>query len=132
MTDQTTETVDQMAEDTNQVENQEQNPANNMIPKHRFDEVNQQKKEAQEALKNVVDGMKQEIPEQYQSLVPNVKPEDQIKWIQDAKKAGMFNSQPASSPEPARPGPTNSSKDISSMTPDEKFEAAYNQMQKNN
>jgi L-lysine 2,3-aminomutase len=132
MTEQTTETVEQAAEDTQSNTQQAQKPEknDNLIPKHRFDEVNQQKKEAQEALKQVVDTMKAEIPENYQSLVPEMKPQDQIRWIQEARKAGLFEQKPASSPEPERPKSSSGNVDMQNLTPDQKFELAMKQHKK--
>jgi hypothetical protein len=49
--------------------------------------------------------MKEDIPEEMRDLVPNLPPGDQIKWIRDARKKGLF-SQPAgeSGPDSKRPG----------------------------
>jgi L-lysine 2,3-aminomutase len=120
--------VEEVQSTTQQAQKPEKN--DNLIPKHRFDEVNQQKKEAQEALKQVVDTMKAEIPENYQSLVPEMKPQDQIRWIQEARKAGLFEQKPASSPEPERPKSSSGNVDMQNLTPDQKFELAMKQHKK--
>lgn len=75
------------------------------IPKSRFNQVNEQKKSAETALAEVVTGMKEDIPEEMRDLVPNIPPAEQIKWIRDARKKGLF-TQPAgeSGPDSKRPG----------------------------
>lgn len=75
----------------------------NMIPKSRFDQVNQQKNELNEILKGLVDELKQDIPEDYRDLVPDTKPADQIKWIRNAMKKGLFTKQAQESPDPETP-----------------------------
>ena len=76
----------------------------NMIPKSRFDQVNQQKNELNETLKGLVDELKQDIPQEYQDLIPDTKPADQIKWIRNAQKKGLFTKQTETSPDPETPG----------------------------
>jgi len=61
-----------------------------MIPKERFDQVNQQKKEALEALQSIVDELIEDIPEEFKDLVPDLSPAVKIMWIRNAQKKGIF------------------------------------------
>ena len=75
------------------------------IPKDRFNQVIEQKRTAEAALAEVVAGLKEDIPEALRDLVPNIAPAEQIKWLRDAQKKGLF-SQPTgeSGPDSKRPG----------------------------
>ncbi len=74
-----------------------------MIPKSRFDQINQQKREAIDALKSVADLMTQDVPEAYQSLVPELPPAQKIEWIRQAQKSGIFNQQKENGLDSKRP-----------------------------
>ena len=76
---------------TDQTTDTTPNSGENMIPKSRFDQVNLQKKEALDALKSVADLMAQDVPEAYQSLVPELPPAKKIEWIRQAQKSGIFD-----------------------------------------
>ncbi|GFK92221.1 hypothetical protein NNJEOMEG_00043 [Fundidesulfovibrio magnetotacticus] len=82
-----------------------------MIPKSRFDAVNNAKKQAEETLAGLVQELVEDIPEQFRSLVPSIAPAEQIKWIRSAQKTGLFTQKAdASGPDSKRPGgkqPTN-------------------------
>lgn len=74
------------------------------VPYARFQEVNQGKKAAEAALAEVVESMVQDLPENFRALVPNIAPAEKVKWIAQAKAAGVFTAAaPMSSPDPARP-----------------------------
>jgi hypothetical protein len=75
----------------------------NMIPKARFDQVNQQKNELNDTLKGLVDELKADIPEDFQDLIPEMKPADQIKWIRNATKKGIFTKKVESGPDSETP-----------------------------
>ncbi len=87
----------------------------NMIPKSRFDKVNSQKNELNDTLKGLVDELKNDIPEEFQDLVPDTKPADQIKWIRNAQKKGIFSNKPAESPDAKAPGTGKTQVDTSNM-----------------
>ena len=64
-----------------------------MIPKNRFDEVVNQRNEAQAVLKTLADAAMAEVPEEFRDLVPEkLAPQDQILWIQRASKKGLFGN----------------------------------------
>jgi hypothetical protein len=66
--------------------------ANNehMIPKSRFDALNEKKKAAESSLQEIANGFVETIPEDMRELVPNLSPAEKIKWIQTAQKQGLF------------------------------------------
>ena len=61
-----------------------------MIPKSRFDALNEKKKAAELSLEEIADGFIETIPEEMRELVPNLSPAEKIKWIQTAQKQGLF------------------------------------------
>lgn len=83
-------------------------PAENrehMIPKSRFDALNEKKKAAEAALEEIASGLTESIPEDMRDLVPNLPPAERVKWIQAARKKGFFTAQEeASGPDSKRPG----------------------------
>lgn len=108
--------TDNGAQDNEQGQQDQNQPDNggNMIPKHRFDEVNQKRKDAEESLQSVVSDMTEDIPEEFRSLVPKLTPTEQIKWIREAQKNGLFTKTPAASgPDSKRPGSKGSDKALS-------------------
>ena len=96
-----------------------------MIPKTRFDQVNDKRKAAEAALTEVVDELVEEVPEDMRELIPDLPAADRIKWIRKAQKAGLFGGGSQSSgPDSKRPGgkpPT----DYDSMSPLEMRRAGY-------
>ncbi len=89
-----------------------------MIPKTRFNQVNEQKKAAEQALKEVVTELVEDISEDLRDLVPNLPPADQIKWIRGAMKRGIFGGKAGgdSGPDSKRPG-GNKGADFANMSP---------------
>lgn len=61
-----------------------------MIPKSRFDELNEKRKEAVKALDDIATGFIESIPEDMRDMVPDLPPAEKIKWIQSAQKKGLF------------------------------------------
>jgi hypothetical protein len=61
-----------------------------MIPKSRFDALNEKKKAAESSLEEIANGFVETIPEDMRELVPNLPPAEKIKWIQAAQKQGLF------------------------------------------
>jgi hypothetical protein len=76
------------------------------VPYTRFQQVNEQKKAAEGTLQELVDELKQDIPEDMQDLVPNgLNPADQVRWIRNAMKKGLFSQgQAQDGPDPKRAG----------------------------
>jgi hypothetical protein len=90
--------------------------AENMIPKSRFDQVNQQKNELNDTLKGLVDELKADIPEDFQDLIPEMKPADQIKWIRNATKKGIFTKKAESGPDSETPNKGTKQVDTTGMS----------------
>ncbi|WP_027191802.1 hypothetical protein [Fundidesulfovibrio putealis] len=115
-----------------QIQNQDNNGnatdnSEKMIPKSRFDQVNTAKKQAEETLQSLVEELKEDIPEKFRELVPNLPPADQVKWIRTASKAGMFTEKAEpNGPDSKRPG-GKPSVDFSTMSPMEQITLGLNQ-----
>ena len=103
--DTTHETGEQMAETKAMQEIEQSNEQQaKTVPYARFQEVNNQKKQAEQALNDVVTTLISELPENLRQLVPSLPPAQQITWINQAKTAGLFTTQaPSASPDPQRP-----------------------------
>lgn len=113
----TVENQNANAGDTGGQQNQNQPPANQQqnanqnnpatppdtgektVPKTRLDAEIAKRKGLEDTLKSVVDGMIQDVPEQFRELIPALAPSDQIKWIRDAQAKGLFT--PSAAPAPA-------------------------------
>jgi hypothetical protein len=61
-----------------------------MIPKSRFDELNEKRKSAVQALEDIASGFIEAIPDDMREMVPDLPPAEKIKWIQTAQKKGLF------------------------------------------
>ena len=76
-----------------------------MIPKSRFDALNEKKKAAESSLEEIANGFVETIPDDMRELVPNLSPAEKIKWIQAAQKQGLFgNNQEKSGLDSKKPG----------------------------
>ncbi len=75
------------------------------VPYARFQQVNEQKKAAEETLKALAEEAFEEVPENMRELIPDLSPALQIKWIRMAMKKGLFggNTQ-KNGPDAERPG----------------------------
>jgi hypothetical protein len=81
------------------------NQANNehMIPKSRFDELNDKRKAAVQALEDIASGFIETIPDDMREMVPDLPPAEKIKWIQSAQKKGLF-TKPKNGLDSKKPG----------------------------
>ena len=114
---------EQTAEDT-QV-NQQSQKTENMIPKSRFDQVNEQKKQYEQDLNEVADMLLKDVPEDYQDLFSDLPAKQKVAKIKSAQAKGLFSKQPVSSPEPERPGPSTNDLDFSKMSIEERMNYGY-------
>ena len=96
----------------------------NMIPKARFDQVNQQKKDAIEALKSVADSLAEDVPEDMRDIIPDLAPAQKITWIRNAIKKGIFNKQAQDGLDTKRPG-GKAPVDLSKMQPEQMIATGY-------
>jgi len=89
-----------------------------MIPKGRFDQVNEQKKAAEAELKSVADELKADVPEEFASLIPDLPPAALIKWIRAANASGLFDPKGSTdSPDSKRHEKKTETTDFSGMSP---------------
>lgn len=95
-----------------------------MIPKARFDQVNEQKKEALKDLQTVADELAEDVPEEFRDLIPNLTPAGKIGWLRRAQKAGIFNKN-VNGLDSRRPGGGKPPMDLSNMSPMEMMSQGY-------
>lgn len=87
------------------------------VPYERFQKVNDARKAAEETLLGLVEELKDDVPDQFKALVPNLPPAELVKWLRNANRTGLFAAKPdKSGPDSKRPGgkPTT---DTSGMSP---------------
>ena len=79
--------------------------AGHMIPKSRFDQVVNQRNELEATLTGLAAEVRAEVPEDMQDLIPaKLSPQDQIIWIRNAMKKGLFTKQAPDGIDTKRPG----------------------------
>ena len=98
----------------------------NWIPKSRFDQINQQKKEYENTLKEVADSFKEDIPEEYREIIPDLPPKQQIEWVKAAKAKGLFTAKAQDGPDSETPGPSNQEVDTSNLSAFDKMRSGFN------
>lgn len=97
-----------------------------MIPKARFDQVVQQRKDAEAALDDLANELAEEVPEDMRDVIPDLPPAKRIKWLRSAHKHGLFaGTQVSSGPDSKRPT-SKQAPDYDTMTPAEKIAAGLN------
>ena len=113
-------------DDQNKTQNVNTDDKNvHMIPKSRFDQVVQQRKDAEKALDEIATELIEEIPEDFRDIIPDLPPAKKIKWLNAAKKKGLFDSKSTESIDSKRPGdksPTN----FEGMSPQAIMATGYN------
>ena len=116
MTDQNNAAAGDNGELTTQADNTIGN-TEHMIPKSRFDELNEKRKAAVKALEDIATGFIEAIPEDMRDMVPDLPPAERIKWIQSAIKKGLFRKpQDANGLDSKKPG-DKPPIDFSNLTP---------------
>jgi hypothetical protein len=97
----------------------------NRIPKHRLDQEIEKRKASDATLKEVADGFINDVPEAMRDIVPDLPPAQQIKWIQNANKKGLFDSpQAQSGPDSKRPG-SKKAENFDGLSPQAKMAQGY-------
>lgn len=94
------------------------------VPYTRFKEVNEAKKQAETELQAVADGLKEEVPEEFQGLIPDLPPGQLIRWLRQAQAKGIFNPPKADALDTKRPG-DKKTLDFNAMTPHQMRVAGY-------
>lgn len=96
--------------------NDKNKSAETMIPKARFDQVNEKKKQAEEELKTVAEALKEDVPEEFRDVIPDLPPVQLIQWLRNAAKKGLFVKPSADSPDSKRPH-KQQTEDLSGLSP---------------
>jgi hypothetical protein len=94
------------------------------VPYARFQQVNEAKKQAETELQAVADGLKEEVPEEFQGLIPDLPPGHLIKWLRQAQAKGIFNPPKAETLDSKRPG-DKKTPDLNAMTPHQMRVSGY-------
>lgn len=94
------------------------------VPYARFQQVNEAKKQAETELQAVADGLKEEVPEEFRGLIPDLPPGQLIKWLRQAQAKGIFNPPKADALDSKRPG-DKKTPDLNAMTPHQMRVAGY-------
>ena len=81
-----------------------QRKVEHMIPKTRFDQVVNQRKEAESALEELASELAEEIPEEFRDVIPELAPAARIKWMRSAMKKGLFGGSAPEGLDVKRPG----------------------------
>jgi hypothetical protein len=98
-----------------------------MIPKSRFDQVVNQRKEAESALDEIAAELVEEVPEDMRDLIPDLPAAKKIKWLRAAVKKGIFNGRATgNSPDSKRPG-GKPPVDFDNMNPTQMIALGYGQ-----
>jgi hypothetical protein len=88
------------------------------IPKHRFDEVNEQKKGLEKDLEKIAETHMEAVPEEFRDIIPkSLSPMDKITFIQNAQKKNLFTKKSSKSPDSKAPGSGNSDFDPDKSNP---------------
>jgi len=98
----------------------------NMIPKHRFDEVNEKLKSSKAELQQVADELKQDVPEDMRELVPDLPPGQLIKWLRNANAKGLFAAKTVDALDTKRPN-DQKTVNIDDLPTHQKMAAGYKQ-----
>ncbi|WP_027368949.1 hypothetical protein [Desulfocurvibacter africanus] len=86
---------------------------------------NQELKAMQDALSSVLEDLKADIPENMRELIPGgLPPAEQIKWIRQAQKKGLFAKPAANSPDSKQPSGKKPA-DLDGMTPHQMLAMGY-------
>lgn len=94
------------------------------VPYARFQQVNEAKKQAETELQAVADGLKEEVPEEFRALIPDLPPGQLIKWLRQAQAKGIFNPPKAETLDSKRPG-DKKTLDLNAMTPHQMRVSGY-------
>jgi hypothetical protein len=95
-----------------------------MIPKTRFDEINEKKKAAEQELQSVAEELKTDVPENMRELIPELPAGQLIKWLRNANAKGLFVEKQVIAPDTKRVNDKQKI-DIENMTTHDKIASGY-------
>lgn len=97
------------------------------IPKARLDEEVAKRRALETEYSALADAVLAEIPEHLKPLIPaELSPTAKLKWYQEAKKTGVFNTKPTvPETDTTKPKTTPKDVDLSTLPPTARMAAAY-------
>ena len=96
----------------------------NMIPKSRLDQEITKRKESEKELQTIADSLKEDVPEDFKELVPDLPPGKLIPWLRSANSKGLFDPKSKDSLDTKRPGDTKPT-DLEGLSPQQKRAQGY-------
>jgi len=96
----------------------------NMIPKSRLDQEITKRKESEKELQTIADSLKEDVPEDFKELVPDLPPGKLIPWLRSANSKGLFDPKSKESLDKKRPG-EKQIKDLDGLSPQQKMAQGY-------
>ena len=96
----------------------------NMIPKSRLDQEINKRKESEKELQTIADSLKEDVPEDYKDLVPDLPPGKLIPWLRSANSKGLFDPKSKSPLDTRRPGDKKPT-DLDGLSPQQKMATGY-------
>lgn len=99
------------------------------VPRHRLNEEIEKRKAFEKTLKEVADGLIEDVPEDKRGIIPDLPPAAKIAWLKNAFKMGFFEDKKTESIDTKRPGdkkPTN----FDNMSPQAIMATGYDKQNK--
>ena len=100
------------------------NENKNMIPKSRLDQEIDKRKESEKELQTIADNLKEDVPEDFKDLVPDLPPGKLIPWLRSANSKGLFDPKSKESLDTKRPGDKKPT-DLDGLSPQQKMAQGY-------
>ena len=94
------------------------------IPRARLNQEIEKRKQAETELQAVAEALAEDVPADFQALIPDLPPAAKIKWLREATAKGLFNPKGAEALDTKKPG-DKPPLDYSKMTPLEMRQAGY-------
>jgi len=94
------------------------------IPLARLNQEIEKRKQSDAALKEVADGLIEDIPEEKRTIIPDLTPAKKIKWLREAFKLGLFADSKSKEIDTKRPG-DQKPKDLEGLSPQQKIAQGY-------
>ena len=95
------------------------------IPKSRLDQEIEKRKLSETELKTVADELKQDVPEEFQDLIPDLPPAKLIKWLRDARLKGLFDPKDETTELDKKRANQKKAEDLDKLSPFDKIARGY-------
>lgn len=96
----------------------------NTIPKARLDQEIDKRKKAEESLNQIADQLREDVPEDFKEVIPDLPPGQLITWIRSANAKGLFDPKTKDGPDSKRPG-DKKPEDLSGLSPQQMMAKGY-------